>query len=136
MYGYGNSNTKPILKLTAPIIHINYVDKYVKVGYGGTYIAKPNTKIAVVKIGYADGFPRILSNKLMFKLNDICCQQVGNICMDMMMIDVSKVENIKVGDEVILWDFKDNLEDIAKKSNRIVYEVISSLGNRIERIIE
>ena len=136
MYGYGNSNTKPILKLTAPIIHINYVDKYIKVGYGGTYIAKPKTKIAVVKIGYADGFPRILSNKLMFKLNDICCQQVGNICMDMMMIDVSKVENIKVGDEIILWDFKDNLEDIAKKSNRIVYEVISSLGNRIERIIE
>ena len=136
MYGYGNENTKPILKLTAPIIHINYVDKYVKVGYGGTYIAKPNTKVAVVKLGYADGIPRILSNKLEVNLNNDKCKQIGNICMDMMMIDVTNEKNIKIGDEVVFWDYNNNLEDIAKLSNRIVYEVISSLGNRIERIIE
>lgn len=134
MYGYGN-NMRPISKLTAPIIHINNVGKYTKVGYGGTYIAKPNTKIAVIKIGYADGISRSLSNKIKVTVNGIKCNQVGNICMDMMMIDVSNVD-AKISDEVVLWDYTNNLKEIAKCSNKIVYEVISNIGNRIERIVE
>lgn len=135
MYGYGE-NTRPILKLTAPIIHVNNVDKYEKVGYGGTFIAKPNMKIAVVKIGYADGINRSLSNKISVKVNGIECQQVGNICMDLMMVDISKVNNVKINDEVVIWDYTDDLKNIAKITNKIVYEVISGLGNRIERIME
>lgn len=136
MYGYCSKNTRPILKLTAPILYINNVKKYVKVGYCGIHIAKPNDKIAVVKIGYADGIPRMLSNKIKVSINNVKCQQVGNICMDMMMIDATRVNNIKPNDEAIIWDYTDDLQNIAKLSNRIVYEVISSLGNRIERIVE
>lgn len=135
MYGYCG-NTKPILKLTAPIIHVTDVDKYTKVGYGGTYIAKPNMKIAVVKIGYADGLSRSLSNNLIVNINGISCKQVGNICMDLMMIDVTNVKDIKINDEAIIWDYDNDLKDIAKLSNKITYEVISTLGKRIERIIE
>jgi alanine racemase len=135
MYGY-TKNTKPITKLTAPVIHINTIDKYTKVGYGGTFIAKPNTKIAVLKIGYADGISRNLSNKLKVKVNGVVCQQIGNICMDLMMIDVTNVHDIKINDEAILWDYNDDLKEIAKISGKIVYEVISNLGNRIERIVE
>lgn len=135
MHGYVG-NTKPILKLTAPIIHIACTDMYTKVSYGGTYIAKPNTKIAVLKIGYADGIARCLSNKLSVNINGIECPQIGNICMDMMMVNITEVPDAKVGDEAIIFDYTNDLKDIAKKSNKIVYEVISSLGNRIERIVE
>ena len=134
MYGY-SKNMQPITKLTAPVIHINNIDKYTKVGYSGTYIAKPNTKIAVVKIGYADGLSRCLSNNLSVVVNGVECEQVGNICMDMMMIDVTDAP-VSIGDEVIIWDYTNDLKDIAKLSHKIVYEVISNLGDRIERIVE
>ena len=134
MYGY-SKNMQPITKLTAPVIHINNIDKYTKVGYSGTYIAKPNTKIAVVKIGYADGLSRCLSNNLSVVVNGVECAQVGNICMDMMMIDVTDAP-VSIGDEVVIWDYTNDLKDIAKSSHKIVYEVISNLGDRIERIVE
>jgi alanine racemase len=134
MYGY-SKNMQPITKLTAPVIHINNIDKYTKVGYSGTYIAKPNTKIAVVKIGYADGLSRCLSNNISVVVNGVECAQVGNICMDMMMIDVTDAP-VSIGDEVIIWDYTNDLKDIAKLSHKIVYEVISNLGDRIERIVE
>lgn len=135
MYGYSD-NTNPILKLTAPVIHVTNVDKDTKVSYGGTVIVKPNTKVAVIKLGYADGISRSLSNKITVKINGVECKQIGNICMDLMMIDVTDVKDIKVGNEAIIWDYENNLKDIAKLSNKITYEVISNLGNRIERIIE
>ena len=134
MYGY-SKNMQPITKLTAPVIHINNIDKYTKVGYSGTYIAKPNTKIAVVKIGYADGLSRCLSNNLSVVVNGVECEQVGNICMDMMMIDVTDAP-VSIGDEVVIWNYTNDLKDIAKLSHKIVYEVISNLGDRIERIVE
>ena len=134
MYGY-SKNMQPITKLTAPVIHINNIEKYTKVGYSGTYIAKPNTKIAVVKIGYADGLSRCLSNNISVVVNGVECAQVGNICMDMMMIDVTDAP-VSIGDEVVIWDYTNDLKDIAKLSHKIVYEVISNLGDRIERIVE
>ena len=135
LYGY-TKDTKPVLKLTAPVLHINDINKYTKVGYGGTFIAKPNMKIAVIKIGYADGLSRSLSNKITVNVNGIECPLVGNICMDMCMIDVTNVPNVNVNDEVIIWDYTNDLKEISKLSNKIVYETISNLGIRIERILE
>ncbi len=134
MYGY-SKNMQPITKLTAPVIHINNIEKDTKGGYAGTYIAKPNTKIAVVKIGYADGLSSCLSNNISVVVNGVECAQVGNICMDMMMIDVTDAP-VSIGDEVVIWDYTNDLKDIAKLSHKIVYEVISNLGDRIERIVE
>lgn len=135
LYGY-TRNTKPVLKLTAPILHINDINKYTKVGYGGTFIAKPNMKIAVIKIGYADGLSRSLSNKIKVNVNGVECPLVGNICMDMSMVDVTNVPNVKVNDEVVIWDYSNDLKEISKMSNKIVYETISNLGVRIERILD
>ena len=135
LYGY-TRDTKPVLKLTAPILHINDITKYTKVGYGGTFIAKPNMKIAVIKIGYADGLSRSLSNKITVKVNGVECPLVGNICMDMSMVDVTNVPDVKVNDEVVIWDYSNDLKEISKISNKIVYETISNLGVRIERILD
>lgn len=135
LYGY-TKHTKPILKLTAPVIHINNIDRYTKVSYGGTFIAKPNMKIAVIKIGYADGLSRRLSNNTSVEVNNVKCKIVGNICMDMCMVDVTDVENVNVNDEVVIFDYTNDLKELSKNSGKIVYEVISNLGSRIERIIE
>lgn len=135
LYGY-TRDTKPVLKLTAPILHINDITKYTKVGYGGTFIAKPNMKIAVIKIGYADGLSRSLSNKITVTVKGVECPLVGNICMDMSMVDVTNVPEVKVNDEVVIWDYSNDLKEISKISNKIVYETISNLGTRIERILD
>lgn len=134
MYGYGY-DLKPILKLTAPILHVTEVEKYSRVGYGGTAVVKPGEKVAVIKIGYADGMSRLLSNKIQVKLKDNNCRQIGNICMDMTMIDVTGID-VNISDEVEIFGYTNNLTEIAKLSGKIVYEVISNLGERIERIIE
>lgn len=135
LYGY-TKNTKPILKLEVPIIHINYVEKYQKVGYDGTFIAKPKMKIAVLKIGYADGISRSLSNNMYVTIRNKKCPIVGNICMDMCMVDVSDIEDISIEDSAIFFDYTNDLKELAKKSNKIVYEFISNLSSRIERIVE
>ena len=70
------------------------------------------------------------------KVNGTICDQVGNICMDLMMIDVTNVKDVKINDEVTIWNYNNDLKQIAQKSNKIVYEVISNIGNRVERIIE
>ena len=90
----------------------------------------------LVKIGYADGISRCLSNNITVKVNGNICDQVGNICMDLMMIDVTNLKDVKINDEVTIWDYNNDLKQIAQKSNKIVYEVISNIGNRVERIIE
>ncbi len=135
LYGY-TKNTKPILKLEVPIIHINNVKKYQKVGYDGTFLAKPKMKIAVLKIGYADGISRLLSNKLNVVIDGKKCPIVGNICMDMCMVDVTDVDDVKVGDNAVFFDYDNDLEEISKLSGKIVYEFISGLSNRIDRTIE
>ena len=134
MYGYGY-NLKPILKLTAPIIHITSVKKYSRVGYGGISVVKPGQKVAVIKIGYADGLSRSLSNKITVKVNGKEVNQIGNICMDMTMVDVTGLD-VNVSDEVEVFGYDTDLVQFAKQSGKIVYEVISNLGERIERVIE
>ena len=135
LYGY-TTNTRPILKLTAPVLHVNYIDKNTKVGYSGSYTAIPNMKVAVLKIGYADGLSRNLSNKMYVKINNVNCQVIGNICMDMCMVDVTNVEKINVNDEAIIFDYSNDLKELSRISSKIVYEFISNLGERIERIME
>ena len=134
IYGY-TGNTKPILKLTSYILHINSVDKDTRVGYNSTYITKGLEKIAVVKLGYADGLKRCLSNRGTVKVKGIECNIVGNICMDLFMIDVSKVIDVKVKDEVIIFDFDDNLKEMSNECSTIPYEIIACLGERIERVV-
>ena len=93
-------------------------------------------KIAVLKIGYADGISRSLSNNMYVVIRGKKCPIVGNICMDMCMVDVTDIEDINIEDKAIFFDYTNDLKELAKKSNKIVYEFISNLSGRIERIIE
>lgn len=136
MYGYTNTDKialKPALKLVSNIIHVNDITKSCKVGYGATYTANSGDKIATIQIGYADGLFRCLSNNYFVKVNGKKCKIVGNICMDMSMIDVTGLD-VKIGDEVVIFDYDDDLKEMSRKSDTISYEIMSRIGNRVERI--
>jgi len=92
------------------------------------------TKVATLQIGYADGLNRLLSNKYELNINGKKAKIIGNICMDMTMIDVTDVDNIKIGDYVNIFDYDDKkLNEIADICNTINYEIISTIGKRVDR---
>ena len=137
MYGYLENTDikqKGIFKLSAPISDIRWVEKGEAIGYSKTYITDKKTKIATLQIGYADGLNRLLSNKYELNINGKKARIIGNICMDMTMIDVTDIDNINVGDYVNIFDFEDNkVNEIASICNTINYEIISTIGKRVDR---
>ena len=108
------------------------------VSYGGKYIAKPGTRIATIAIGYADGYSRILSGKAQVLIREKKANIVGNICMDQLMADVTEIEDIKIGDEVILFGSDGNntitVESVAALMGTINYETICVIGKRVPRV--
>lgn len=133
MYGYcdiPSQNFIPALQLESTIANIVNVKKGEYVGYGDNFVARKNMKVACVSLGYADGFLRANSNNGKVIVNDIFCSIVGNICMDLFMIDVSHVK-CKVGDRVVVigesLDKKITAQDIAQNTNTISYEILTNL---------
>ena len=127
------------MSLKTKVIQVKEMQAGDSVGYGRTFIADKPTRIATLPIGYADGFNRLLScGKGEVLIKGIRVPVAGRICMDHCMIDVSKVENINVGDEVVLFGPQKNemvsIDEIAKKLNKINYEVITSISKRVPRV--
>ncbi len=143
MYGYCPSNEVKTDKKLIPAMtfksHTVFVKKIKKgdaVGYGRTFIAEKDTEIATVPIGYADGYPRALSNKGRVIVNGHYANIVGRICMDMFMIDVTGM-GVAVGDEIILIGSDGKLtvdaDEIAELTGTISYEILCGVGKRIPR---
>lgn len=141
MYGYpsaddtlDNIDIKPIAKLKSKITFLKTVPANTSISYGRSYITNKETKVATVSIGYADGLRRELSNKWYVLINNKKCPIIGKICMDSFMVDVTELDKVNVGDEVIIWD-NDNikLEDIAKECNTINYEILCTISDRVPR---
>ena len=109
-------------------------------GYGLTYNAKMDRKIAVLSIGYADGVPRNLSNCGYVLCNGKLAPIVGRICMDQMMVDVTDIPQIKAGDEAVLIGRSGKMEiraeDLAQWAGTISNEIVSRLGERLERVAD
>lgn len=122
LYGYGKSGLKPVMKVESKIIKILDAKAGEFVGYGKTKLVN-DTKVAVVPIGYADGLPRIISNKkYSLQINQQNAYVLGNICMDMCMLDVTNI-NCKVGDKVICFDNANKLAKVVKTSP---YEILTN----------
>lgn len=131
-------NLKPVLSLKARIETIKEISSGESVGYGRTFIAKTNTKIATIAIGYGDGYPRALSNKdSKVFLNNNFVPIIGRICMDQLVIDISNVDNVKSGDIVTLIGDKYDISAkiVASKANTITHELLCRLGTRLPIII-
>ena len=130
---------KPILSLKSHVVYVKEVEPGTTISYGSTWIAKEKRKIATVPIGYADGYPRSLSNKGYVLIKGYKVPIVGRVCMDQMMVDVTEIpEEIKTGDRVTLigqdGDLTITAEELGDLSGRFNYELTCDLGNRIPRI--
>lgn len=127
---------KPACKLKSKISFIKTVEENTSISYGRKFITGRKSRIANVPIGYADGIRRSLSNNGKVVINGKLAPIVGTVCMDSFMIDVTDIENVKIGDEVYIWDNENiTLEEIAKQCNTINYEILSTISNRVIRKI-
>jgi alanine racemase len=140
LYGYGNNlmfrkYLLPIVSLISSISQIHYIEKNQSVGYNRGFVATKKTKIGIVPIGHADGIPRSLGNrKGKLLVNNIKCDIIGNVCMDMLMIDITGMD-CNEGDQVVIFDEKNQTaEDFSKYSNTISYEILTSASSRIKRV--
>lgn len=126
---------KPSLTLKTEIVHIKDVPPETPISYNRTFITKRASRIAALPIGYADGFKRELSNKGFVLVNGHRAPIIGRVCMDLTMVDVTDIPNVKRGDEVIIFDNTNiSVEEIADMCGTISYEIISTISPRIPRI--
>lgn len=116
---------------------INFIKKVKKgesISYGRKFIADSDRIIATVPVGYADGIKRILSNNSYVMIHGKKAKVVGTICMDGFMCDVTEIENVKVGDDVYIFDNENiTLQEIAEKCGTINYEILSTISPRVIR---
>ena len=139
MYGLSSNPTvkqklKPVMRWISAISQVKILAKGESVGYGRTFIAEKETKIAIIPVGYADGFKRSLSNGQggVF-IQDKFCPTVGRVCMDMIMVDVSKLQ-VKEGDRVEVIGENQTIEKFAENMQTIAYEVMTSISKRVHRV--
>ncbi len=139
MYGYSsNDKTKALLQEAVTwksvVTQVKSIQAGESVGYGCTFVAQKPMKIAVIPIGYADGFRRMLSNGVgSVVIQGEFCPVVGNVCMDMTMVDVTSID-VKEGDGVEIIGEHQSLSSYAQKMNTIPYEVLTSVSSRVHRV--
>jgi len=128
-----NLNLKPLISLKGRVVNIHEAHSGDGVSYSYTYKVNEPRKIATIPVGYADGVPRALSNKIFAKLNEQKIQQIGNITMDQMMFDVTGVD-CEVGDVITLLDEENSIDNWAKIIGTINYELTCRLKVRLPRV--
>jgi len=129
---------KPAMTLKSKVIMVKNIDKGVSVSYGRKYIARQETFIATIPIGYADGYNRLLSNRAKVKIRDQVYPVVGKICMDHILIDVGPNSKINIGDDVILLAPNEgedvHMNNFCKILQTIPYEVSCRISERVPRV--
>jgi alanine racemase len=140
LYGVDSTNAhqiklQPAATLKTTIAQIRNVTKGNTIGYNRKGIIERDSKIATIRIGYADGFSRKLGNgNGSVFINGQLAKTIGNICMDMAMIDVTEINNIKEGDEVEIFGTHIPIQQVAAWCKTISYEIMTSVSQRVKRI--
>lgn len=139
LYGYDNTDENtalsPVVSLKTIISQIHHIKKGGSVGYNRAFFADKDKKIATLPLGHADGIDRKYGNGVGYVLiRDNIAPIVGNVCMDMIMVDVSNV-SCEEGDEVVVFDSINTAQKLAEKANTISYELLTALSTRIKRKI-
>ncbi len=140
MYGFDNNaeidkNLKNVLCLKSVISQIHTVEKGQSVGYNRGFITTQKTRIATIPIGHADGYSRHLGKgKGYVFINGKKAFILGNVCMDIIMVDVTDIA-CEESDEVVIYKNQQHIEDLAKRANTISYEMLTMIGQRIGRVL-
>lgn len=133
-----NVSLKPALALKSHVAFVKEIEVGTPISYGGTYVSERNMKIATIPVGYADGYPRNLSNVGYVLIRGKKAPIVGRVCMDQFMVDVTDIDGVTFGDNVTLIGKDGNqtitVEELSELSGRFNYEFICDLGKRIPRV--
>jgi alanine racemase len=129
---------KQVMSLKVRITHLKEIEAGQSVSYGRKFIAQEKVRIASLPIGYADGYTRMLSGKAEALVKGKRVPVVGRICMDQCMIDVTDIEDVKVGDEVVLFGGQGegfiHIDELAEKLGTINYEIVCMISKRVPRV--
>ncbi|MFD2172086.1 alanine racemase [Tumebacillus lipolyticus] len=147
LYGYYPSQEIPkgvelkhVLRFVSQVVQLKEVPAGTKISYGATFETKVPSLIATVPVGYADGYSRLLSNRGEALVRGVRVPVIGRVCMDQLMLDVTGVEGVASGDEVVLYgkqgDDEISLDEVAEKIGTISYEVCCALGRRVPRLYQ
>ena len=132
-----NLKIMPAMTLKSSISNIKTVGKGSGISYGHTYVTEKRTRIATLPIGYADGYSRMLTGRASVCIKGERVKVVGKICMDQMMIDVTGIKDVKIGDDVILFGYNEgqpSVEEIASWLGTINYEIVCMMSRRVPRV--
>ncbi len=128
----------PAMSLKSSIVYIKTVQKDTQISYGGTYTAKGPIRLATIPVGYADGYPRGLSNKGSVLIKGKRAPITGRVCMDQFMVDITDIPDAREYDEVVLLgsfgEEKITAEELARLSGRFHYELVCDISKRVPRI--
>lgn len=133
-----NVRLYPAMELKSHIVHIKKVPPKTGISYGWTYITDKDSIIATIPVGYADGYPRALSNKGYVLIKGQKAPIVGRVCMDQMMVDITGLKDINLYDEVTLigndGSLSISVEELGDLSGRFNYEFVCDIGKRVPRV--
>lgn len=141
LYGFGNNAQETAQlqnthRLTSVISQIHKVEPGETVGYNRAFVAKKPSKTATIPVGHADGLSRKLGNGEGYVfINEQKAPIIGNVCMDMIMVDVTKI-NCKEGDEVVVFDHQDMINHMAEACETIPYEILTAISQRVKRLLK
>jgi alanine racemase len=125
---------RPVMRFVTRIIALRQIGVGETVGYGATFAAARPSVIATLPVGYADGYPRALSNRASVSLRGGRVPLAGRVCLDQIMIDVTDVPGVAIGDEVELWGRDLPVEEVAALADTIPYELLTRVGARVPRV--
>ena len=138
LYGYGDASgrlgLKPCMRFMTKVSTIKHYPAGTDVSYGRRFTTERETRMGVVGAGYADGLPRLLSNRCSFAAGEGFAPQRGSICMDMCMIDLTERPEVAVGSEVEIFGPRSSLETLAQAAQTIPYELLCAVSRRVPRV--
>ncbi len=144
LWGYGLPHERlpcvPALRLTTRVVSVRRIPAHRTVGYGRTWgTGETPRRIAVVALGYADGYPWSLSNRGFMTIGGVRCPVVGRVCMDVTMLDVTAVPDVRPGMEVVVYGKgpqEPDLVEMAERAGTLPYELLTRLSARVRRVFE
>jgi alanine racemase len=123
------------MQMEAKVVFVKTLDTGDTVSYNRTWTAPGPRRIATIAAGYADGYPRSLSNRGSVVIGGKSFPQVGTVTMDQIMVDLGTNSDVKIGDNAILFGWEGpSADDIARITGSISYEVLCSVSNRVVRV--
>lgn len=129
---------KPAMSFKTQVAYLKTVPAGVSLSYGRTFVTRKKSRIATLPVGYADGYSMALSNRGEVLIKGKIAPVVGRVCMDMTLVDVTHIPDVKVGDEVVLFGSQDgaqlSADEVASKIGTINYEVLCGIDRRVPRV--